>query len=113
MALFYTSSKIAFEDHPKFGGVKLAKLVTGKDTESISICILELARDTLIPIHTHDPNVDSIYILEGSGDAYINGKWQKVSRGDYIFVNANEEHGIRSSKEGTLKLFVVHSPPLF
>jgi len=74
---------------------------------------LDISPDTLIPIHTHDPNVDSIYILEGSGEVYVNGDWHKVSGGDYTFVNANEEHGVRSGKEGHMKLFVVHGPPLF
>ncbi len=113
MALFYPADKITFQDHPRFEGVKLAKLVTGKDTDTVSVCILEIAPDTLIPIHTHDPNVDSIYILEGSGEAYVDGDWKEVSAGDYIFVKANEEHGVRSGKEGHMKLFVVHSPPLF
>ncbi len=113
MALFYPADNIGFQDHPRFKGVRLAKLVTSKDTDTVSVCILDIAPDTLIPIHVHDPNVDSIYVLEGNGEAYINGKWREVSSGDYIFVNPNEEHGVKSGKEGHMKLFVVHSPPLF
>lgn len=104
---------IVFTEHPKYPGVRIAKLVTLKEACPIGVSILEIESDETIPVHTHDPNVDSIYIMAGQGEAFVNGVWQPIEQGDYIFVPALDRHGIKNTGEGLLKLFVVHSPPLF
>ncbi|MEW6326728.1 MAG: cupin domain-containing protein [Thermodesulfobacteriota bacterium] len=109
---FYPHAEISFVDHPKYARVKIAALVTSKDTGSISVCLLEIAPKTEIPVHTHDPQVDSIFVMAGQGEAYVNGSWQKIATGDYIFVPALDEHGVRNTGDAYLKLFVHHSPPL-
>ncbi|MBT8763133.1 cupin domain-containing protein [Desulfohalobiaceae bacterium Ax17] len=113
MAKFLKKEDITFEDHPKFEGVKIAKLVSSQDTDTVSVSMLEISPDTEIPIHTHDPNIDSVYVLEGQGEVFTAGKWQKLSAGDYIFIPAQEEHGVKNTGKDILKLFVVHSPPFF
>jgi quercetin dioxygenase-like cupin family protein len=60
----------------------------------------------------HDPHVDSILVISGKGEAYVNGRWESVEAGDYIFVPKGDEHGIRNAGDGYLKIFVHHSPPL-
>ncbi|MEF3168190.1 MAG: cupin domain-containing protein [Deltaproteobacteria bacterium] len=111
--LFYPKDEISFVDHPKYANVKIAKLVTNQDTETISVSQLEIEPGTEIPIHTHDPQVDSIFVLAGTGEAFINGQWQGITAGDYIFVPALEPHGVRNSGSEILRLFIVHCPPLF
>ncbi|WP_457571274.1 cupin domain-containing protein [Desulfovulcanus sp.] len=113
MAKFLKREEITFEDHPKFKNVKIAKLVSSQDTDTVSVCILDISPDTEIPIHTHDPNIDSIYVLEGEGEIFIGDSWQKIGVGDYIFVPAQEKHGVKNTGETILKLFVIHSPPFF
>lgn len=111
--LAFRKETIRFEDHPRFADVRIAKLVTGNITQSISVSMLDIAPQTEIPVHTHDPQVDSIYVIEGVGEAYINGGWNGINTGDYIFVPEKVEHGVRNTGHGPLRLFIVHSPPLF
>ena len=109
---FFRHQEMVFADHPKFANVKIGTFITGKDTEAASVCLLDIGPNTEIPIHTHDPQVDSIFVVSGEGEGFINGKWEKISTGDYIFVPATEAHGIRNTGKASLKLFVHHSPPL-
>ncbi|MFH1674108.1 MAG: cupin domain-containing protein [Pseudomonadota bacterium] len=109
---FFSNKEIRFADHPKFANVKIAAFITGKDTDTVSVCLLDIAPDTEIPIHTHDPQVDSIFVFDGQGEAFVNGNWKKIEAGDYIFVPVSDEHGIRNNGTTSLKLFVHHSPPL-
>ncbi len=113
MAYFYKEKEIEFRDHPKFEGVKLAVLVDSSKNREVSISLLEIAPGVEIPIHTHERQIDSIYVLSGQGEAYVNGAWLAIEGGDYIFVPVKEEHGIRNTGKDPLRLFVVHSPPLF
>lgn len=109
---FFRQQEMIFARHPKYDNVRIATFVTGTDTTTASVCLLEIAAGTAIPVHTHEPQVDSIFIVEGCGEAYVNGKWEKIGPGDYIFAPATEEHGIRNTCTGPLRLFVHHSPPL-
>lgn len=108
---FFTDSEIKYVDHPKFDGVKIAVLVSSKSSDIASVCFLEIAPETTIPVHTHEPQIDSIYVVSGKGKAFVNGNWKEIQEGDYLFVPANDEHGITTA-EDSLKLFVHHSPPL-
>ncbi len=112
MTSFFNNAEIVWGDHPKFSNVRLALLVSGKQAPEMSVCMLDIAAGTDIPIHTHDPQTDSIFILQGQGEAYVNGGWKPIAAGDYIFVPALEEHGIRNTSDDSLVLFVHHSPPL-
>lgn len=109
---FYTKADKHFSDHPKFDGVKIAVFVTGKDTETASVCQLIIEPGIAIPVHTHEPQVDSIFIVSGQGEGFVNGNWQKIQAGDYLFVPSQVEHGIRNSGGEPLVLLVHHSPPL-
>ncbi|MBW2466804.1 MAG: cupin domain-containing protein [Deltaproteobacteria bacterium] len=64
------------------------------------------------PLHTHDPQIDSIFIVSGQGEGYVNGDWRKIRAGDYLFVPPGVDHGIRNSGTGSLVLMVHHSPSL-
>lgn len=111
-AKFFRCRDISYTDHPKFANVRIALLVSRIDTEAVSVSFLEIAPATEIPIHIHDPQVDSIYIDAGQGQAYVNGAWQEMAAGDYIFVPAGVEHGIRNTGDAILRLFVHHGPAL-
>ncbi len=113
MAYFYSAEEIDFRKHPKFFGVKIATLADSQKNDRVSISILLIAPSIEIPIHIHETQIDSIYVVEGEGEAYVNRSWQKIKSGDYIFVPAGEEHGVKNTGTRELKLFVVHSPPLF
>ncbi len=113
MAIFIKQDAVTFEPHPKFNGVSIAKLAGKDQGATLGVSLLVLDPGVEIPIHTHDESVDSIYCLEGEGEIYQSGSWQPLGAGDYCLVPAGEEHGVRSSQNGKLKLFIVHSPPLF
>ncbi len=113
MAFFYRQEEIKFSDHPKFKGVKWALLIDSQKSPQAGVSMLLIEPKIEIPIHTHETQIDSIYVLEGEGEAYVNGKWEKIKAGDYIFVPPKEEHGVKNTGEGPLKLFIVHSPSLF
>jgi len=101
-----------FTDHPKFKGVSIAVLVKSEDTAAVSVSQLVIEPGIAIPVHTHDPQIDSILVVAGHGEGYINGDWQEIGPGDYLFVPAEVEHGIRNTGDAPLVLFVHHSPPL-
>jgi quercetin dioxygenase-like cupin family protein len=108
----FRKKEMTFTMHPRFKNVGLATFITGKDTDTASVCLLDIPPEHGLPIHMHDPQVDSIFVVSGKGEAYVNGTWEPVEAGDYIFVPGTEEHGMRNTGNESLKIFVHHSPPL-
>ncbi len=112
-AMFFPESERVFKDHPKFEGVRIAVLVSSSNTDRVGVSVLEIAPGVAVPGHVHESQVDSIYVLDGQGQALLGGDWQPLSAGDYLFVPPGVEHGVRNTGSGPLLLFVHHSPPLF
>ncbi len=113
MVYFKRAEEISFEDHPKYQGVRIAILIRAVDGQGVSVSVLEIAPGVEVPIHTHPEQIDSIYIISGRGLAYLNGKWREVGQGDHILAPKGEEHGLKNEGDSPMRLFVVHSPPLF
>ena len=102
-----------FKDHPKFSGVRIAIQISSQENAAVGVSQLLIQPGVEIPAHTHDTQVDSIYVVSGEGEVYLNGSWHPVAADDYIFAPAGAEHGVRNSGDQVLKLFIHHSPPLF
>lgn len=113
MTIYRPHDQINLEPHWRFAGVKIAKLITKDHAFNLGVAILEIDPGVEIPVHVHEQELDSIYVLEGAGQAFINGQWQTISRGDYILVPKAVRHGVKNISDGILRLFVVHSPAIF
>jgi|YNPBryantNP2012_1023418.scaffolds.fasta_scaffold01142_7 quercetin dioxygenase-like cupin family protein len=113
MSIFYKSAQVTFEPHSRFEGVRIAKLVTKDRGEAIGVSMLEIGPGVEIPIHTHDQELDSILVLSGNGQAFIDGAWREIGEGDYILIPPTLEHGVKNTSPQPLRLFIVHSPAIF
>lgn len=111
MAFKVNLEDLEMKPHPKFKGVDIGFVVTKEKHPELSITILRITKDTEIPLHTHEREVDSIFILEGEGEIYLNENWQKVKKGDVVVVGAGEVHGLRANE--TIKCYIVHAPALW
>lgn len=108
----FRKKEMVFTPHPKFANVTWTTFITGKDTDTASVCMLDIPPGGGLNLHMHDPQVDSIFVVTGKGEAYVNGSWEPVEAGDYIFVPQTAEHGMKNRGDTPLKIFVHHAPPL-
>ena len=109
---FYPQREMIFTKHPEFDNVKAAIFITSKESNMASVCLIEIAPGSETPIHTHEEQADSVFVVQGHGETYVNGSWLPIEPGDYLFIPAKGEHGTRNTGTGPLRLFVHHSPPL-
>ncbi|CAN5130375.1 cupin domain-containing protein [soil metagenome] len=58
------------------------------------------------------PNTDQIlFIVDGEGEAILNGETREISEHDVVFVPAGAIHNFKSTGDEELKLFTVYAPP--
>ena len=61
---------------------------------------------------TYDNTDQAVFIVEGRGEAVLNGRAEPAGEHDAVFIPAGTPHNIRNSGVADLKLFVIYSPPL-
>ncbi|MDW7773538.1 MAG: cupin domain-containing protein [Desulfobulbaceae bacterium] len=106
---FFPQREMIFTNHPKFENVKAAMFITGEESSTACVCMIEIAPGSEIPIHTHETETDSIFVVQGGGEAYVNGTWRTIEAGDYLYIPAKGEHGTRNTGAVPLRLFVHRS----
>jgi mannose-6-phosphate isomerase-like protein (cupin superfamily) len=58
------------------------------------------------------PNTDQIlFIVDGEGEAIVNGETKYVEEHDVVFVPAGMKHNFINTGDEALKLFTVYAPP--
>jgi quercetin dioxygenase-like cupin family protein len=109
---FFPQRELIFTKHPTFDNVKVAMFITSKESDIAKVCLIEIAPGSETPIHTHEKQGDSVFVVQGHGETYVNGNWEPIEPGDYLFIPRQGEHGTRNTGSEPLRLFVHHSPPL-
>ena len=109
---FFPQREFIFTKHPEFDNVKVAMLITDEDSDICRVCMFEIAPGSETPIHTHVKQADSVFVVQGHGETYVNGSWEPIEPGDYLFIPIKGEHGTRNTGNEPLRLFVHHGPPL-
>ena len=79
------------------------------DEAVVKCSYLEPGQET--PPHIHQNAVDVIVIVEGEGEATVDGKKRRVSAGDVILNPSGTLHGIKNDGSERLTKVVIQSPP--
>lgn len=68
--------------------------------------IFTLGKDGFSPRHIHDwPHIN--YVIEGSGNLYLDGKENPVKAGDTAYIPAGEEHQFTNTGSGNLSFICI------
>jgi mannose-6-phosphate isomerase-like protein (cupin superfamily) len=63
------------------------------------------------PMHGHRDTEEVFVVLEGEGEALVDGETSPFKKGDAVFFPANSKHMIRNTGSGTLVGLGIFSPP--
>jgi len=95
-------------------GRDLRWLITGDTVgaQQLSIAIMRCFPHAVVkPLHAHRDIEEVIYIIEGEGECWIDGKMVKFSQGDAVFFPANSKHQVRNSSDRMLVTASIFSKP--
>lgn len=98
--------------HPKFAGVSLKHLVTGKDTGGrLSLHHVRIDPGCTIGDHTHAGQVEIHDVIAGNGTCTLEGSIIPYTPGIVGVMPADTVHRIEAG-DGGLLLLATFSPPL-
>ncbi len=76
--------------------------------ENFFMRVFELSPDGFTPRHSHDWEHE-IFVHNGTGEVFFEGKWNPLQPGYIIFIPGNKEHQIRNTGQEPL-VFVCLVP---
>lgn len=98
--------------HPKFAGVALRHIITGKDmSERMSIHHVRIDPGCAIGDHTHPGQVEIHDVIAGRGTCMLEGTIIPYTPGVISVMSADQVHRIEAGDTGLL-LLATFSPPL-
>lgn len=95
-------------------GRDLRWIITGETVGAtqMSIAVMHCFPNAIVkPLHGHKDIEEVIYILEGQGEAWIDGDLVSFEKGDAVFFPANSKHQVRNTSDHTLVTASIFSQP--
>lgn len=81
-------------------------------TEKLAMCVLKCPVGSVArPLHAHRDTEEVIFILQGQGEAWVDGEVGAFRKGDAVFFPANSKHMIRNTGAEELLTACMFSPP--
>ena len=101
-------SKQEWSTTDKYPGVRWKFLIDSDYTKSsgLSLGFAEIDPGGDLILHYHSP--DEIYVVtDGVGTLNKSGKLEQIKKGDVVFINGNEKHGLKNNGKETLKFYWI------
>ena len=88
-------------------GVKMAVMVGREDgAPNFALRHFNVEANGHAPRHSHDYEHE-VYVLEGAGTVFLEGKEHPIRAGDVVYVPADQEHQFRAGDRGMRFLCLV------
>jgi quercetin dioxygenase-like cupin family protein len=95
-------------------GRKLQWLVTPETigARNVSMAVMDCPPGAVVrPLHSHRDIEEFIFILEGEGEAWVDGEVASFKEGDAVLFPANSRHMVRNTGPTRMRTCSVFSPP--
>lgn len=108
--------RVSQQDIPlrRLEGRDLQWLITEETTGAtrLSLAIMHCPAGSVVkPCHSHRDVEEVCLILEGEGQAWIDGQVLQFGDGDAVFFPANSMHMVRNTGDRVLRAVCVFAPP--
>jgi quercetin dioxygenase-like cupin family protein len=102
--IHYSDVTPTYIDNEKAKGIA-GRVVIGKNDNANNFCmrIFEISAGGNTPMHAHDWEHE-MFFHAGSGEIFLDGKWNPVAAGKVAFVPGKEEHQIKNTGKEKLVL---------
>ena len=101
-----------WKEHPRFKGILLKSLLTREDNALANVNVVRVPVGCQIGAHTHQSQVETIYVLAGRSVFTLNGVDTIFHAGQIVAVPMGVEHSLRNEGPELVELLTVFTPAL-
>lgn len=88
------------------------QLINVAQDDTVTINIARAREGAGLKSHVHKTHDEMVYIIKGSGQMFINGKWIDVKPGTFHFNPMNKVHATRNTGKEDLVLLSIFTPSM-
>lgn len=85
--------------------IEVKKLSSSEEATSFVIWVKKSVK-----AHKHNHHTEHVYIVEGNGIFYLDGKTMEVKAGDWIYIPKGAVHAVKTTSKSPMKVVSVQSP---
>ena len=89
-----------------------AQVINVAQDDTVTINVVRFVEGAGIKPHIHKTHDEMVYIIKGSGQMFIDGKWIDVKPGTVHFNPMNKVHSTRNSGKEDLIFLSIFTPSL-
>jgi len=79
---------------------------------NLSVAIMDCPAGSIVrPLHAHRDTEEVLLVLEGEGEAWVDGDTAPFKKGDVVLFPANSKHMVRNTGSGPLIAAAIFAPP--
>ena len=80
--------------------------------DTVTINVVRLCEGAGLKPHLHKTHDEMVYVIKGSGQIFINGKWIDVKPGTFHFNPMNKVHATQNTGKEHLILLSIFTPAM-
>jgi mannose-6-phosphate isomerase-like protein (cupin superfamily) len=84
------------------------EVITGKQCQ---VVLMNIQPGEEIGSEVHEDHDQILVLVEGNGQAVLEGQVREIGTNDLVFVHAGAEHNFINTGSRPLKLYTIYSPP--
>jgi quercetin dioxygenase-like cupin family protein len=100
-----------WQAHPRFAGVLIQKLITSSDTPYASANRVRVPPGCRIGFHTHENQVEMVYVLSGQAELAFSGQEKPFGPGQMVAIPAGLEHSLINRGSENVEILTIFTPP--
>jgi quercetin dioxygenase-like cupin family protein len=89
-----------------------AQIINVAQDDTVTINVVRFVEGAGIKPHIHKTHDEMVYIIKGSGQMFIDGKWIDVKPGTVHFNPINKVHATRNTGKENLVFLSIFTPSL-
>jgi quercetin dioxygenase-like cupin family protein len=99
------AGQIQWNEHPKFKGVYLKHLITGRDTDGALSChMVKIDPNSALEEHIHEGQLELHEVIEGAGSFILSGKVATYHPGHMAVIPKGMKHKVIAGEKGLVLL---------
>ena len=84
------------------------EVITGKQCQ---VVLMTIQPGEEIGSEVHEDHDQILVLVEGNGQAVLDGQAREIGTNDLVFVHAGAEHNFINTGSRPLKLYTIYAPP--
>jgi quercetin dioxygenase-like cupin family protein len=88
------------------------QLINVVQDDTVTINVVRWVEGAVLKPHLHKTHNEMVYVLKGSGQMFINGKWIDVKAGTFHFNPMNKVHATKNTGKEDLVVLSIFTPAM-